>query len=984
MIEDRRSRGKTNGVVLPKSRQLVPMKRLWQRGDASRRVGADDLGSRLRPAGTIDWVIITWAAYASVTLLQSFILYALTDTWQMLLIGGGALLSFPLVVQAWHTLNTGHLKAAGNWLLSAVIVSFVSYELAWRGKSGQILLCGSFLLVVVGIAVVPRRWRVWVISAGVLAGAVGLVNWVAPFARADVRLTSAGRLPILPIWTGALAVIIGWQVLCTRRPQRNLSGSIANGVVSAAWMATAAALVFGAVFDFDHSERVAVRRLDEVAALREDTIRGWLQDVRSSLSSILDDQTLGWMLDLARNSPGSAEYELARNRLQPVLDERALSGSVFSDIFVIGADGWVLASTRDGDVGRSVAEQKFFLSGLEGFYVEPLCYLSWLDEVGTVVARPLWDGSGAFVGVLAATVNAHGLSDAVRQTDGLGESGDAYLVGQSGLLLTDPRFAHAAQPGATGDQCMSAVNQARSEGVEAGVLPRLGENTLDVCRWIPELNALLVVEELDSEVFVPVRTIVGLGAAGFLVSFLFAWGASTLLTRTITAPLEELAEAARGVAVGDLGRVARVDRQDELGDLGRAFNAMTAGLRDVIERLQAQVLEIRESGRELREEHANLRKYANRVSVLHEIDQGVLAAHSSADTLLAVVHHVGALFSSPYAGIVELDGEAGEARMLTGSTAMDSVGLTDSRIPLAEMPGWADFPKETPWLVDDVLAEARQSKLSWELVAQGSRSAIFAPLPAQDGVTRFLFVGSDRTGAFSSEDVDVAGEVATSMGLALHRAALVERVSTAEAVLKEKDVLFEDVHRQVNRSLLAVCNLLATQAERVKDPDALVMFVEDRDRLYSVVLAYEALANSDDLSQIDVGLYMRTLVSYLLRSYHASVSEASIFVDVADVRLGAARAIPCGLIVSELVSNGLKEALLEKQLRNIRVSMHEDYGVITLAVSDDGINVPLSFDMLQTDSPGLQLVTALVRQMEGSVTIDRSSGVEIRVKFRRR
>ena len=131
------------------------------------------------------------------------------------------------------------------------------------------------------------------------------------------------------------------------------------------------------------------------------------------------------------------------------------------------------------------------------------------------------------------------------------------------------------------------------------------------------------------------------------------------------------------------------------------------------------------------------------------------------------------------------------------------------------------------------------------------------------------------------------------------------------ASLQEKEVLLQEIHHRVKNNLQVISSLLDLQADATADERLIDPLRESRDRVRSMALIHESLYHSDDLAQLDLGDYIRDLTSNLLSSYSVQASDITLTIDVADISLTVDAAIPCGLIINELISNALKYAFSE-------------------------------------------------------------------------
>jgi PAS domain S-box-containing protein len=245
-----------------------------------------------------------------------------------------------------------------------------------------------------------------------------------------------------------------------------------------------------------------------------------------------------------------------------------------------------------------------------------------------------------------------------------------------------------------------------------------------------------------------------------------------------------------------------------------------------------------------------------------------------------------------------------------------------------------------------------------------------------------------------------------------------------KASLKEKEVLLREIHHRVKNNMQIISSLLGLQSDYAQDKQALEAFNESRNRIRTMALVHELLYQSEDLARIDFNEYIRNLTSYLFQSADKlSVITLNINVDD-DVSLNVDTAIPCGLIINELVSNSLKHAFPEglpvrasrtqtgvggttpfhREICVELTSRHkgaaptednnrsqplqgeeEGLGVgeeFTLIVSDNGVGFPQNLDFRNAKSLGLQLVNALVNQLKGTIELDRSHGTAFKIMFR--
>lgn len=206
-----------------------------------------------------------------------------------------------------------------------------------------------------------------------------------------------------------------------------------------------------------------------------------------------------------------------------------------------------------------------------------------------------------------------------------------------------------------------------------------------------------------------------------------------------------------------------------------------------------------------------------------------------------------------------------------------------------------------------------------------------------------------------------------------------------QASVREKEVMLQEIHHRVKNNLQIVSSLLSLQAARVQDANTAEMLRDTQNRVRSMAYIHERLYRSPNLARIDFAEYTRALTGHLLHSYSLTDSGAvSICVDIDDdIRLSVDAAIPCGLIVNELVSNALKHAFPAGSQRPavITIAMRQTAAVCALTIRDNGIGLPADLDFRSPGSLGLELVSVLARQIGATIELDRQAGTAFTITF---
>jgi two-component sensor histidine kinase len=200
--------------------------------------------------------------------------------------------------------------------------------------------------------------------------------------------------------------------------------------------------------------------------------------------------------------------------------------------------------------------------------------------------------------------------------------------------------------------------------------------------------------------------------------------------------------------------------------------------------------------------------------------------------------------------------------------------------------------------------------------------------------------------------------------------------------LHEKEVLLKEIHHRVKNNLQIISSLLNLQASQAEEPLVLQALQEGQGRVRSMALIHEILYRSDDLAYIDFGTYLHELTTQLWQTYHVYAGQVALDIETDEVFLTMETAVPCGLILHELVSNALKYAFVDGRSGQITIRLQaKNNSIYELSISDNGIGFPSHLDHRQTTTLGLQLVNTLIEQLEGHLTVTRRSGASFTITF---
>lgn len=200
--------------------------------------------------------------------------------------------------------------------------------------------------------------------------------------------------------------------------------------------------------------------------------------------------------------------------------------------------------------------------------------------------------------------------------------------------------------------------------------------------------------------------------------------------------------------------------------------------------------------------------------------------------------------------------------------------------------------------------------------------------------------------------------------------------------LAEKSVMLQEIHHRVKNNLQVICSLLNLQTQTNPGSKIAEIMQESQNRVKSMALVHENLYLSQNLSKISLETYIKGLTNNLIRSYRSKISRTKITLAIASIYLDIDTAIPCGLIINELVSNALKYAFPDQGSGEIKVKVTQDLQQsITLTIADNGMGLPHEVNLEQTQTLGLRMVKTLTRQISGTLTISQEAGTSFNIHF---
>lgn len=203
-----------------------------------------------------------------------------------------------------------------------------------------------------------------------------------------------------------------------------------------------------------------------------------------------------------------------------------------------------------------------------------------------------------------------------------------------------------------------------------------------------------------------------------------------------------------------------------------------------------------------------------------------------------------------------------------------------------------------------------------------------------------------------------------------------------EEMLEQKDLLNREIHHRVKNNLLIITSLLKLQERQMTDKSAQDAFAESQSRIKAISLIHESLYASDDVRNVDMTKYIKKLTNAIFSSFKVEGGYVRHELDIDPVEMDVNVAIPCGLILNELITNSIKHACQDRDIFSVRIALKDDppLGYI-MVVSDNGPGLPEGFDIDNTDSFGMDIIKSLVTQIEGEITFSNNPGAEFLISI---
>ncbi len=285
---------------------------------------------------------------------------------------------------------------------------------------------------------------------------------------------------------------------------------------------------------------------------------------------------------------------------------------------------------------------------------------------------------------------------------------------------------------------------------------------------------------------------------------------------------------------------------------------------------------------------------------------------------------------------------------------------------------------KTTMLTEEMIMDLKNSG---QIETHGTPAKVWigAPLKVDNEIIGVLAVQSyDNPDAYNARDKQIFEITSFEIARAIVIMKAQEKIKNN---LLEKEVMLQEIHHRVKNNLQIISSLLHIQSNTIDDENSLKLLKESQNRVRSMAIIHQKLYEDKDLSKVDLSSYIRSLVSNLLRSYNTDSTKIDLDNNVEDIHLSLKTAIPCGLILNEIISNSIKYAFKNRENGKISISITKvNDQTFNMIVRDDGVGLIIKKNK-KRKSLGMELIDIFVNQIKGTYTLDTEKGVCYNITF---
>ncbi|MBN1179059.1 MAG: GAF domain-containing protein [Anaerolineae bacterium] len=723
--------------------------------------------------GTVRWVIRAGAVGAFAAAVINLLIYFKEGHWQMLALAAGELLALLLLLPAVLANRRGNAQRAGYWVLFSMILAFGFGELLHASMTLFFVGGGVLIILISANIIFPQKWVVWVVATLAFILMMVLINVLAPVPRYDLaHLIGLRAFAILLMIF--LVTIALWRLLRAYQHINTIRNRLLVAFVLIVVGPMVVIMIASVAGGIQSGIDLAATQLEAVATLKESEIDAWLQTLQVDLASMLGGEAIArYTQEILAEDVSQEGLYFYRDALRGRFNESVELTGRFETVFLLNASGHVVVSTDLEQEGRSYRGWAFFQAGLE----ESTASLTW--ELGTWwldAAYTVRDDAGNVVGVLVGRATLETLDGITSERIGLGASGETYLVSSQRAVLTSLRAADRLLYMPEESFYASMVDTRANGSAQYSNYANVA--VVGVYHWLPSLRVALVAEQAQAEALQATYSalfFIGLAAAGAVGAAVIA---ALVLTRDIATPLIELAETATRISEGDLNRSAELKRDDEIGAVARAFNLMTARLRELIGTLEQRVTDRTQE----------LEQRTTQLETAAQVARETLAIRDLNELLRSTTGLISNQFGFYHVGIFLVD-ETGKYAVLMASNSEGGKKMIarGHRLPVGHgsIVGYVANTGEPRISINSSSDSLHRDNPDLPL----TRSELAIPLKAGQVIIGVLDVQTTEASTFTEDDVKVLQILGDQVAVAIQNSRLISQTQTALAEV-------QSLHRQ--------------------------------------------------------------------------------------------------------------------------------------------------------------------------------------------
>ncbi len=663
-----------------------------------------------------------------------------------------------------------------------------------------------------------------------------------------------------------------------------------------------------------------------------DNIQTYIDQKDQEWTSVPKETITPFMQKLMDNELSQELIEKAR-----FYDEKH-THKVFGEIFVTNRYGAIVAQTGKTTDYRQDDEQWWQKAKRDGVSVADIAYDESSDFYSIDIVVRIDDKNGNFSGVIISVLTVDEIVETVKR---IGKrSGNEnirfHLINREGKIIYCKQYkffedvsTHIYLNKVGGDQGYfeeKGTGEDKGKSLFSYAISK-GYKDFGASGWI------LLGEQQIEEIFRPVNKLRDIILLISLVVTMFAILISLFISRRISNPITKLENATMAIGKGKLDVEIEVESNDEVGQLAGSFKRMIENLRKTTTSIDYYNKEIE---KRIHTEEALRKSEEKYRSLTNNLNVGVYR-----NTIGPKGKHI-----EVNPAVVEMFGYDSREEYLKVSVS-DLYKNPDDRKGYNE-----------------------------KILRDGFVKNEELQLQKKDGTT---FIGS--VSAVSVKDE--RGEVKYFDGIIEDITERKRIENQIKASLNEKDVLLREVHHRVKNNMQTITSLLHLGRAKAKDQEAVETLKDSENRIRAMTLVHETLYQSKDFGNIDLSDYVIRLANGLQQTTGAGNGRIILEKNLEPVILPLDRAIPCGLVMNELITNSLKHAFTEGATGQIKISVCPiDQVDVEIIISDNGKGFPESMDIRRTESMGLNLAVGIIEdQLDGQIELNQEKGTEFKIRF---